>query len=409
MPISSLPLACLLLPVPLAFACYSEIRWRRIPNWLTFAMMVFGLGAGLLEGDWPGARDALVGLAVGGGVFLPFCLMGALGGGDMKLMAGVGAMVGWPLVLPALAQTCLAGGILAVVAMVWHGRVWSTLANAGIDLLNTFGDQRSLTAILLLSGSSMGYAGTPGNEMGDLLNLILLKPLDELAKGSKDGFDLSQAFSEAMSGASASGISGLSDGISELLMTAIVKPVIGAVGSALLTPVVGWAQTQLNNLGKKISGALDQKGGEFSAMKHYARNLQKAYQRVAYVSAGKGKKGGPIVKVYTANDGDIAFLAPSGTIRQPHVHTAKGTDPGLAGQLAYVRVRWPMASDWLFPLFWGGERADTGVWATGHALTLLEPTLTNDNLKSTDPKAYTPRRRTPRANTPASPTPSATT
>ncbi len=142
MPISSLPLACLLLPVPLAFACYSEIRWHRIPNWLTFAMMVFGLGAGLLEGDWAGARDALVGLAVGGGVFLPFCLMGALGGGDMKLMAGVGAMVGWPLVLPALAQTCLAGGILAVVAMVWHGRVWSTLANVGRALLGSRAPRR---------------------------------------------------------------------------------------------------------------------------------------------------------------------------------------------------------------------------------------------------------------------------
>ena len=131
MPLSSLPLACLLLPVPLAFACYWEIRFRRIPNWLTFAMMVFGLGAGLLEGDWAGALDAAVGLAVGGGVFLPFCLMGALGGGDMKLMAGVGAMVGWPQVLPALAHTCLAGGILALVVMVWSGRVWSTLANAG--------------------------------------------------------------------------------------------------------------------------------------------------------------------------------------------------------------------------------------------------------------------------------------
>ena len=112
MPISSLPLACLLLPVPLVFACYSEIRFRRIPNWLTLAMMVFGLGAGLLEGDWAGLLDALIGLAVGGGVFLPFCLMGALGGGDLKLMAGVGAMVGWPLVLPALAHTCLAGGVL---------------------------------------------------------------------------------------------------------------------------------------------------------------------------------------------------------------------------------------------------------------------------------------------------------
>ena len=81
MPISSLPLACLLLPVPLVFACYSEIRFRRIPNWLTLAMMAFGLGAGLLEGDWAGLLDALIGLAVGGGVFLPFCLMGALGGG----------------------------------------------------------------------------------------------------------------------------------------------------------------------------------------------------------------------------------------------------------------------------------------------------------------------------------------
>lgn len=131
MPISSLPLACLLLPVPLVFACYSEIRFRRIPNWLTLAMMVFGLGAGLLEGDWAGLLDAFIGLAVGGGVFLPFCLMGALGGGDLKLMAGVGAMVGWPLVLPALAHTCLAGGVLAIVVMVWSGRVWSTLANAG--------------------------------------------------------------------------------------------------------------------------------------------------------------------------------------------------------------------------------------------------------------------------------------
>ena len=64
MPISALPLACLLLPVPLVFACYSEIRFRRIPNWLTLAMMVFGLGAGLLEGDWAGLLDAFIGLAV---------------------------------------------------------------------------------------------------------------------------------------------------------------------------------------------------------------------------------------------------------------------------------------------------------------------------------------------------------
>ena len=49
-----------------------------------------------------------------------------------------------------------------------------------------------------------------------------------------------------------------------------------------------------------------------------------------------------------------------------------------------------MASDWLFPFFWGGDRSDKGVWATGHCLTLLEPTLKNEHLKSSNPTAYTP-------------------
>lgn len=126
-----MPIACLLLPILLAVACYTEIRFRRIPNWLTLAGMAFGLGAGLIEGGVSGLALSAAGLAVGGGIFLPFCLMGVLGGGDMKLMAAVGAVVGWPLVLPALCHTCLAGGILALVTMVWSGRVWSTLANAG--------------------------------------------------------------------------------------------------------------------------------------------------------------------------------------------------------------------------------------------------------------------------------------
>lgn len=64
--------------------------------------------------------------------------------------------------------------------------------------------------------------------------------------------------------------------------------------------------------------------------------------------------------------------------------------PCFGGGVDRVRVRWPMASDWLFPFFWGGDRSDKGVWATGHCLTLLEPTLKNEHLKSSNPTAYTP-------------------
>ncbi|MEG1552505.1 MAG: prepilin peptidase [Kiritimatiellia bacterium] len=133
----------LVLPLMFAVACYTEIRWRQIPNWLTIAGMGFGLGSAFIEGDGSGLLSASIGLAVGGGIFLPFCLMGVLGGGDMKLMAAVGAMVGWPLILVALCHTCLAGGILAIVFMVWYGRVWSTLANACRILFGGTARQRS--------------------------------------------------------------------------------------------------------------------------------------------------------------------------------------------------------------------------------------------------------------------------
>ena len=237
--------------------------------------------------------------------------------------------------------------------------------NDVIKLLNQFGDQRTLTTVMLMSGSSMGYTGVPGHEMGDLLSIIVKAPM-EMLTDKENG--LSKMLAEALA-AKAPDLSqfglptgDLLSGLASQLLGVIAQPIFNAVAKQLLKPVSEWAQKTLNGIGTKISDALDQKDGSFSATKHYARNLQKAYQRVQFATVGKGKKGGPLVKVYTANEGDIQFLGATGTLRQPHV---KGSAPGLEGQVAYVRVRWPMASDWLFPFFWGGDRSDKGVWATG--------------------------------------------
>ena len=264
--------------------------------------------------------------------------------------------------------------------------------NDVIKLLNEFGDQRTLTTVMLMSGSSMGYTGVPGHEMGDLLSIIVKAPMEMLTDG-ENGLSkmLAESLTKSMDLPDLSQIGlptgDLLGGLANTLMQAIAQPIFNAVAKQLLKPVTTWAQNALNGVGTKISDALGQKDGSFSATKHYARNLQKAYQRVQFATIGKGKKGGPLVKVYTKNEGDIRFLGATGTLRQPHI---KGKDPGLEGQVAYVRVRWPMASDWLFPFFWGGDRSDKGVWATGHCLTLLEPTLKNEHLKSTNPTAYTP-------------------
>ena len=118
------------LPVLFALAIYGEVLKRRIPNYLTLAGMAFGLGAALIENGVPGLRESALGLLVGGGVFLPFCLFGLVGGGDMKLMAATGAIIGYPLVLRALTDTCIAGGLLAVGIAAWNGTLLTAFANA---------------------------------------------------------------------------------------------------------------------------------------------------------------------------------------------------------------------------------------------------------------------------------------
>jgi len=125
-----MPLVFIALPFVLAFACYGEIKERRIPNWLTLGMIVLGLGAATIEHGVPGLVDSALGLAIAGGAFLPFCLLGIVGGGDMKLMAGVGAVVCYPLALRVLCDTCLAGGIIAIALMAWHGVLLTTMLNA---------------------------------------------------------------------------------------------------------------------------------------------------------------------------------------------------------------------------------------------------------------------------------------
>ena len=124
-----MPLVWVFLPFILAFASYSEIRERRIPNWLTLGAIALGLGAAAIENGVGGLVDSALGLSIAGGLFLPFCLLGVVGGGDMKLMAGIGAITGYPMVLRVLCDTCIAGGLIAVAIMAWNGVLLTTLSN----------------------------------------------------------------------------------------------------------------------------------------------------------------------------------------------------------------------------------------------------------------------------------------
>jgi prepilin peptidase CpaA len=99
-------------------AIIDDLARRRIANWIPVAALSGGFGWQIGQhGAW-GAVQALSGSVAGFAVFLIFYLLGGMGGGDVKLMAGFGALLGWPGVMWAALWTALAGGFLAVGALL---------------------------------------------------------------------------------------------------------------------------------------------------------------------------------------------------------------------------------------------------------------------------------------------------
>ena len=99
-----------------------DLRTATIPNWLAAA----GAGAGLACGFWTGGMGGLglsaAGAAAGFTVFLLFHWLGGLGGGDVKLMAAFGALLGPAGVLEAAVLAAIAGGLLAAAVCLWRPR-----------------------------------------------------------------------------------------------------------------------------------------------------------------------------------------------------------------------------------------------------------------------------------------------
>ncbi|WGT64671.1 A24 family peptidase [Variovorax paradoxus] len=117
--------------VLLVMAAVSDVRFYRIPNWLTFGGMVFALIYGTIAARTPlsGALHALGGWGTGLAIMLPFYALGIMGAGDVKLMAMVGAFLGPYQTLQAILFTCIAGGVTAILFAIHLRRLGRMLAN----------------------------------------------------------------------------------------------------------------------------------------------------------------------------------------------------------------------------------------------------------------------------------------
>lgn len=107
----------------LAVATVIDLRSQRIPNALTLPTALAALAYHLLLQGPHGLWFSLSGLGLGLGLMLVPFLLRVMGGGDVKLMAAVGAWVGPQVVLVAFLLTSLAGGAYALAVLARRSSV----------------------------------------------------------------------------------------------------------------------------------------------------------------------------------------------------------------------------------------------------------------------------------------------
>jgi len=121
-------IAPVLLTAMLLLAVRSDLQAYRIPNPLVAWGALAGLAVSMAPGGI-GPAAALAGLFLGLLALLPLYAVRALGAGDVKLMAAVGAFIG-PQALPlTLLATFVAGGLLTVAVTLYRGTALRLLRN----------------------------------------------------------------------------------------------------------------------------------------------------------------------------------------------------------------------------------------------------------------------------------------
>lgn len=109
----------------------TDLRWQKIPNWLTYPAVPIAILLHWMIAGNHAALLSLAGAALGLGILLPFVLLGGLGGGDWKLVGALGSFFGPQRLVPVLLLTLMINGIMAIALILWKRRLGQTFRNLG--------------------------------------------------------------------------------------------------------------------------------------------------------------------------------------------------------------------------------------------------------------------------------------
>lgn len=116
--------------VVLVVATVTDLRSRRIPNWLVLPFLVVGMAVSAWILGWSGLEKSLEGMGLALLLFGVLAVMGGMGMGDVKLCAALGAWIGPHQMFLALVLTGMMGGLMAIVWAAFRGFLGELFTNS---------------------------------------------------------------------------------------------------------------------------------------------------------------------------------------------------------------------------------------------------------------------------------------
>lgn len=116
-----------------ATAAATDLVYHKIYNWTTYPGITTALVVNLLEHGWDepgGLRDSLLGFVLCGGVMLVAFVFFSVGGGDVKLMAMLGAFFGLERGIESLLWTFVIGGVIGLSVLIWRVGIFKLIAGS---------------------------------------------------------------------------------------------------------------------------------------------------------------------------------------------------------------------------------------------------------------------------------------
>jgi prepilin peptidase CpaA len=104
-----------------------DLMWKRIPRQLTTGAAAVGL---IYHARYGGFLSALVAAAAGFAVGVIFFRMGAIGGGDVKLLAALGSLLGLALWAKAMFIAVIVAAVIGIVVAASQRALLRTLRNS---------------------------------------------------------------------------------------------------------------------------------------------------------------------------------------------------------------------------------------------------------------------------------------